>query len=282
MPFTDTEIDQLIARLPARTARADAQAFSYRETGTGMPLVLLHGIGSSSASWIPMMEWLSASFRLIAWDAPGYGESTPLGTAAPDAADYADALARMLDALAIDRMVLVGHSLGALMAASFAARHLQRVAALLLVDPASGYGLADEATRKERLNNRLKLMDELGPEGMATRRANQLLGPHASPAALALVQWSMKRLRPGGHEQAARMLAAGRLIEDVAHYAGQTLVVCGSEDKVTPEEGCRKVAHACRNGQYRTLPGLGHACYVEAPETVGAVVREFADRFKRA
>lgn len=270
------DIDQLAASVPARFAHVGERRFSYREAGAGTALVLLHGIGSSSASWIPFMHQLADAFRIVAWDAPGYADSTALAAASPVAADYADALSTMLDALSIERMVLVGHSLGALMAANFAARNPDRVTALLLADPASGYGLADEATRNERLQSRLKLMSELGPQGMATQRAGQLLGPNASPAALALVQWSMSRLRPDGHEQAARMLAAGRLVEDVARYAGRTLVVCGSADKITPEEGCRKVAQACRSGQYQSLPELGHACYVEAPEVVAAVVREFA------
>lgn len=222
------------------------------------------------------MTLLQDTFRLIAWDAPGYAESTPLAPAAPAAADYAEALVHLLDALAIERTVLVGHSLGALMAASFARQHPTRVARLLLADPASGYGLADEATRNDRLQSRLKLMNELGPEGMAERRGAQLLSANASADALALVRWSMRRLRPDGHAQAAYMLAGGRLLEDVAHYNGQTLVVCGSEDKITPEEGCRKVAQACRNGRYRSLPGLGHACYVEAPQTLASIMREFA------
>lgn len=273
------DIDQLVATLPARIVHVGSNRFSYRTTGTGTTLVLLHGIGSSSASWIPLMQRLADGFHLVAWDAPGYGESTSLASLSPRAADYGDALAAMLDALSIDRTVLVGHSLGALMAADFAARHPHRVKALLLADPASGYGLADEATRNERLASRLKLMNELGPDGMAARRAAQLLGPNASPTALALVQWSMSRLRPEGHEQAARLLAAGRLVEDAARFPGETLVICGSEDKVTPEEACRKVAQACRNARYQSLPGLGHACYVEAPETVAAVVREFAGRF---
>lgn len=281
-PAPTPDVDRLAMQVPARLVRVGAQTFSYRQAGTDhpsgsrAPIVLLHGIGSSSASWVPMMTRLQDTFRLIAWDAPGYADSTPLAPAAPAAADYAAALAQLLDALAIERTVLVGHSLGALMAASFARQHSARVARLLLADPASGYGLADEATRNERLHSRLKLMNELGPQGMAERRAAQLLSPNASADALALVRWSMRRLRPDGHEQAAHMLAAGRLIEDVAHYNGQTLVVCGSEDKITPEDGCRKVAQACSNGTYRTLPGLGHACYVEAPQTLADVVREFA------
>src|SRR2546429_10027606 len=63
-------LDQRIARYPRRHSKA----ISYRETGAGQALVLLHGIGSSSAGWLCQLESL-AGYRLIAWDAPGYGES---------------------------------------------------------------------------------------------------------------------------------------------------------------------------------------------------------------
>src|SRR5690349_16175543 len=80
-------LDQRIDRFPRRKSKN----ISYRETGAGQALVLLHGIGSSSAGWLVQLETL-AGYRLIAWDAPGYGESDFLTSEKPKAADYAQAL----------------------------------------------------------------------------------------------------------------------------------------------------------------------------------------------
>ena len=63
-------IDERISRFPLRKSKGT----SYREAGTGPALVCLHGIGAASAGWILQLESLK-SYRLIAWDAPGYGES---------------------------------------------------------------------------------------------------------------------------------------------------------------------------------------------------------------
>src|SRR5258708_7660691 len=65
-------------------------------------IVLLHGIGSGAASWLGVAMELGARARVLAWDAPGYGSSTPLAMATPSAADYAQRLHEVLVALKID------------------------------------------------------------------------------------------------------------------------------------------------------------------------------------
>ena len=237
-----------------------------------LPLVLLHGIGSASASWLWQLQHFGRERLVLAWDAPGYGVSTALSMAEPLAGDYADALEQLLDALGIGPCILVGHSLGALMAAAFAARHPHQVQRLVLLSPAAGYGLATAAQRQEKLQARLALMQRLGPQGLAAERSGNLLSPAAGAEARALVRWNMAQLDAHGHAQAAQMLASGRLIEDVARYRGPLLVACGSADTVTPEPGCRAIAAAALQGEYRSLPGLGHACYAEDPATVNALL----------
>lgn len=79
-------------------------------------------------------------YRVLAWDMPGYGESPMLAATPADAGDYADALARMLDRAGVEQTILVGHSLGALVAAAFAAKYPQRVLYTVLADVAQGYG----------------------------------------------------------------------------------------------------------------------------------------------
>src|SRR5262249_11633697 len=99
--------DALVAAHPLAKRRTGNATVSYREAGAGPALGLLHGIGNQSGSWVRQLEALAPHFRTIAWDAPGYGESDRLAAASPSAADYADALAGLLDALGVARAVLV-------------------------------------------------------------------------------------------------------------------------------------------------------------------------------
>ena len=264
-------LDERIAKFPPRTSKT----ISYRESGAGQSLVLLHGIGSSSASWLCQLESLKG-YRLIAWDAPGYGESEFLPAASPRASDYAQALHEFLERLLLKDVVLVGNSLGCLMATAYAAAHPERVRSMVLLGPAGGYGALPD--REEKLRGRLQQLEELGPEGLARERSPTLVAKGSPPFALELVRWSQRRIRPQGYRQAAHCLAHGRLAEDARRFGKKVLIACGSEDLITPEASCKPLAAAFPRAEYRTLPGIGHAPHVEAPELINPLIAGFVPR----
>ena len=270
--------ERLAARYPARSVTTPAGVVTYREAGRGTPLVLLHGIGSQSGSWTGQLDDLAVRFRMLAWDAPGYGGSDALKPAAPAAADYAAVLAAFLDALEVERTVLVASSLGALMAAAFAARWPQRTARLVLLNPAGGYGRAPERERNDKLNARLERLDQLGPTGMAVAPSPGMLSESASAEARALAAWSTAQIRPDGYRQAARMLASGCLLADAPRFAGPVLVAAGSVDTVTPASGCERIALAFPDARFHLLEGVGHLSYLDAPGAVNALIAAFAQQ----
>lgn len=258
-------LDDRIAKFAPRKSKG----ISYRETGAGQALVLLHGIGSSSASWLNQLETLKG-YRLIAWDAPGYGDSEFLSEEKPLAVHYAQALHGFLDRLLLKDAVIVGNSLGCLMAGAYAAAHPERVRSMILLDPAAGHA-GDESKQRERL----KQFEELGPEGLAEKRSPTLVGKNSPPEAIELMRWTQRRIRPQGYRQAVHCLTHGRLAEDARKFQKKVLVACGSEDIVTPEASCKAVAAAFPRCEYRCLAGLGHLPHMEAPEMVNGLVRGF-------
>ncbi|WP_414448047.1 alpha/beta fold hydrolase [Burkholderia sp. 22PA0099] len=271
--------DRLAAFAERRIDVAPSRVIGYREAGAhraeALPVVLLHGIGSGAASWVQQFEALGAARRVLAWDAPGYGESTPVGPASPHAADYAEALAGWLDALGIARCVLVGHSLGAIVAGRFAASHPGRVAGLLLLSPAGGYGAASEAVRTQKRDSRLAMLTELGPQGLADQRSANMLSPHASEPARQWVRWNMARIVPAGYAQATHLLANADLAADVAQYRGRIAVAVGAQDGITPPEACAPIAQAA-GVPLQTILGAGHAGYIESPDAYTTLIDAFA------
>ncbi|WP_195607016.1 alpha/beta fold hydrolase [Klebsiella oxytoca] len=231
----------------------------FREQGSGTPLTLLHGISSGAASWHKQMAL--PGYRVLAWDMPGYGESPMLATARADAGAYADALARMLDRAGVQKTVLLGHSLGALVAAAFAARYPQRVRYLVLADVAQGYGQAEAAQREKVWQGRQKQM-ALGGEAMAEGRAAKLLRAGAREADVATVAAGMRRLRSEGYLAAAWMLAHEDIHRWLAGYRGRFAVWCGEQDAITQPELVQGVA--LRYGMpYLAIPQAGHASYLD-------------------
>jgi pimeloyl-ACP methyl ester carboxylesterase len=255
-------LDERIARFAPRRSRS----IGYRETGAGQALVLLHGIGSGAAGWLFQLEMLKGH-RLIAWDAPGYGESENLPLEKPTPADYAQALHEFLDRLLLKDVVLVASSLGCLMATAYAAAHPERVRGMILLGPAGGYA-GDQARTEERLRQ----FDELGADGLAEKRAPTVVAKGSPPIALELSRWTQRRVTRATYRKAVYCLGQGNLALDARKFPKKVLVACGTEDVITPEAGCKAIAAAFPRAEYRSLPGLGHVPHIEAPETVNQLI----------
>jgi pimeloyl-ACP methyl ester carboxylesterase len=256
-------LDERIARFAPRKSKN----VSYRETGTGQALILMHGIGSGSAGWLLQLETLKG-YRLIAWDAPGYGESDLLRVEEPRPADYAQALHEFFDRLLLKDVVLVASSLGCLMAGAYAAAHPERVRSMVLLGPAGGYA-GDEA----RTNERLRQYDELGAEGLAEKRAPTVVAKGSPAVALELSRWTQRRVTREAYRHAVYCLGQGSLALDARRFPKKLLVACGTEDQITPEAGCKTIARAFPQGTYRSLDGVGHVPHIEVPDTVNEIIR---------
>ena len=211
-------------------------------------------------------------FRSLAWDAPGYSASSPVESAQPQAGDYAARLWAWLDALHVTQPVtLVGHSLGALMATRAAVQRPGQVARLVLLAPAQGYARASAAERDKKLNDRLNQLAELGPEAFGQQRGAGMVSPNASPELVAYAQRMMSHIKPPGYTQAARLLAGGDLLTDLAGVTCPVSVASGQLDNATPVAACQAVAAAAHT-PWLDLGPVGHACALEAGPLVNTIL----------
>ncbi len=273
LALLDSRFPQRIVTLPsgARVALRECGA-----PGDAPSVVLLHGISSGAASWLQPALLAAEQLHVIAWDAPGYGESTPLPGDTPLDADYATRLHELLLVLDVRRCVLVGHSLGALMACAYA-RDLgaQGVARVVLISPAGGYGAAAQAAASARVRNeRRDALQRLGVGGLAERIPQRLLSPAANPAARAWVRWNAANLQPAGYLQAVELLCQS----DLGMSRGLAMPVevhCGDADVVTPPAACRGWAHLYA-APFDLIKGAGHASPVEQPEAVAHLITRAA------
>ena len=268
--------ERFLAAYPLQKVRTRGGTLSYRDAGAGPALCLLHGISSKSSSWVHQLDALAPRFHVIAWDAPGYGDSDRLPADVPAASDYVESLAGLLDALGISRILLVGSSFGALIAGAFAATRPDRVMGQVLLSPAGGYGLADASERKAKLAGRLQRLARLGPQGLAQDLPVGMLSQRASTEARALAAWSTARIRPDGYSQAARTLADGRLIEDARKYPGPVLIIAGTEDTITPSAGSEVIARAFQHGTFRLVENAGHLCHLDLPALINSAIADMA------
>lgn len=247
----------------------------YQEAGQGDPtLVCLHGISSNSRSWRHQLTGLSERYRVIAWDAPGYGQSDdPLPGFGM--AGYADTLAGLLDELSLAQVVIVGLSMGGVVAQEFYRRHSERVLGLVLADTNTGGGARPEAERRVRLEARLKAIETLTPQEIAQQRGPALLSPHASPQLLAEVIAMVSEIHPTGYREAALALDAADTRDILPAIEVPTLVLWGEHDTVTPRAEAETIQAAVSGSYLEVIRGAGHLSNLEQPVAFNEALHRF-------
>lgn len=254
--------------------RAGTELVYWTWAGAGPPALLLHGIGNYGRYWDVFAEAVAKRLRLVAPDARGHGESGRPADGYAVADFTADALA-VLDALVIDRAVVVGHSMGGLHSINLAARHPERVRALVIVD-ASPDPLPAGAERARRLltGRPARFTDRAEARGYLER---------TSPGYMDAVYEN--RLAFGFREDAdglvwrsdpsaLEQIMSGRMPTDdrwdaLAAIACPTLVVRGTRSNVLSEEVAQDMVRALQNGRLMELDA-GHNVPLDRP-------RELAD-----
>jgi len=245
-------------------ATVDGTTIHYEIAGEGVPLVLLHGIGSSSYSWRRQLQSLSSDFTVIAWDAPGYGGSSdPPSAITPSMRFYSDRLRGLIDSLGLERIFLLGHSTGGVIAQEFYRAYPDRIRALILSDTRS-------VGSREGLDERLKAIRTMSPVQLAMERGPRLLTRNASRDLVREVISIMSQIRRPGYEFAAIALAESDTRDVIRALAVPTLLIWGSEDEITP-----LWTEVPAGAELKIIPNAGHLCYIEQPEQFNNIVKDF-------
>lgn len=247
---------------------------AYRAAGdpNAPAIVLLHGIGSNSAGYRAQLAGLAAHHRVIAWNAPGYAQSSPFSIAAPAATDYAEVVMALMTALGIARATVVGSSWGSVIASTFAAHYPNATRALVLSAPNVARGhlsISDRAAAREAL------MRSGAAQSAEARAAvvDALVAPNAAPIVRALVSRLRDAVTPAGWENAVEMLFSAYTPSVMASVEAPVSVIVGTLDRVAPiEEHARVIHQAARRSTLHVLDGIGHMPKLESPDAFNAVV----------
>ena len=231
--------------------------------GTGETSLFLHGIGATASGWDELIKGLPG--RRVAWNAPGYGASSPLNSAA-ELHQYVDSLATVLDGLGEERVHVVGHSWGTLLAASLASDFPQRVRSLALLNPTPGYASLPTEQRNALLASRLSMLGELGPAGVARRSAPSLVSPHASPELLEAARELAAGITEQGMRDATRVLFATDLLKILqSGWEGPMLVLTGDDDSIGGSDLAPEIERRLRGVRHVAVARCGHLAPLESP-----------------
>jgi pimeloyl-ACP methyl ester carboxylesterase len=250
---------------------------AFVEQGQGaVAVLLLHGIGGGQLIWRDTLPALAAAgYRAAALDFPGYGASP--GTPTLDA--MVDAVQAVVTALAAERTVLLGHSMGGMVAQELLARSPAAVQGLVLACTSAAFGRPEGDWQARFVADRLAPLDAgLGMSGMARRLVPGMVSPAAPAAAGEFAVHVMSRVPEASYRTALRAIAAFDRREALPRIAVPTLCLAGEHDRTAPPDVMQRMAQRIPGGEYRCLDNAGHIANVEQPAAFHAAVISFLQR----
>ncbi|PFJ05316.1 alpha/beta hydrolase [Bacillus cereus] len=251
---------------------------NYEIEGNGEPLVLLHGMSNNAQSWKNQMHVLKEHYTVIAWDAPGYGKSSDPTKEFNYFEEFAHVLKGVIDQLGLEKINLLGHSMGAAIAIDFCHLYSHAISKLILADPTRGAAALDSEENERKLKSRLFSIENLSPELIAEKRIEALLSSYASKEVYQQVKEIMSQVRPAGYRSVANSLYHLNQMNLLPTIDVPVLVICGELDTVTPVKEAKAIHDELINSQLVIIPKGGHLCYQENPETFNTSIIEFLNK----
>ena len=253
-------------------ASLSSGSLSYRSSGVGRALVFLHGILGNSQSWAFQYEYFGRTRHVIAWDAPGFGQSDMVE---PSLDAYVSALRDFLDALGQHQIILVGHSMGGTIASRFAVFYPNRVCRLILSCTHPGYGQQESSPMPEKFENRMREVRDIGPKEYGKRRANELLPGSCPASVLDYAAELASQTNPEGLRRAtlALQLADNRPL--LPKLEMPVLVLTGEKDATVLPWLKADLLRLTPITLHVDMPGLGHAPYLQAPNIYNSLIDAF-------
>jgi pimeloyl-ACP methyl ester carboxylesterase len=247
---------------------------AYHESGSGPPLVLLHGFPFDARMWDDQHAGLSDIARVITPDLHGFGRS---GSDHPFTMEsQADDVHELLSSIGGLPCVLAGMSMGGYIALAYLKKYRADVRALALIDTKAA---ADDAEGKRARDQMIELARMQGSKAIADKMQPKIAAPETPakrPKVLQRMREIMEQCPPLTIQHA---LAAMRDRPDHTATLGTidvpTLIIVGAQDAVTPPSAAEQLRAKIRDARLATIPDAGHMAVMEEPQLVNQALRDF-------
>ena len=244
---------------------------SVEKQGTGEPVVLLHGLGSSANVWEPQVRALADRFTLLRYDLEGAGRSPYAGTLS--VASWVDDLVAILEANKISKARFVGHSLGTLILQHFAAAHPDRIEKLVFI----GVNRAPPEARRQAIKERVAKVRAEGIDVIADTIVKGGLSPHSfanKPEVVAFVRELLTRQPVEGYARSCEAMGAS-VAADITRIKCPVLILAGRDDAVSPVANGEGLAAELPSATLKIIEQCGHWHPIEQPAEVTKALAGF-------
>lgn len=239
----------------------------YEDHGAGVPVLLAHGVGGNHASWFNQVPTLSKAYRPITFDHRAFGNSDDDEGSGRSA--FVDDIARLLDALQIDRAVLVGQSMGGGSTAAFTCRFPDRVRGLVHCDSLAAVRLDEpHASQLAAVNAATANFSQAERVLGHTTLAND---PERTLLYLQIASFNSVNLKT------VKGVPTPWSPHELAATGVPVLFIAGEEDVICPPPLIRLLHEQVPGSRYVEIPRAGHSAYFEQPEPFNAALLAFLE-----
>jgi len=260
---------------------------THATTPTDTLLLFLHGVGGNKSNWNHQLAAVSEHCTAAALDLRGYGDST-LGDTQSTVEDYCADILSVANALGAKQLILCGLSYGAWIATSFAVRHPERLAGLILCGGCTGMSEAGKDERDSFRHSREVPMSEgKTPADFASDVVSVIAGPDISDEVREALLESMRSISSRTYADALRCFTNPTEQFDFSSITMPVLLMTGSHDKLAPPQEIKQVAKRIHEAspfpdvRYECLEHAGHVCNLEAPQAFNSALIKLVQRVLR-
>lgn len=256
------------------TVEVSGMRIAYQRAGQGPPLVLIHGAYEDSRIWRPQLDGLSNEFTVIAWDAPGCGQSDD---PPPDfsAEDLGNVIAGFLRAVAPRKPHVLGLSWGSGAALELYRGHPNMAASLVLASAYAGWAGSLPPEEVERRNAQVLAELDQPPEQFIPVWLPTLFTTRADPAVVDETSAIMADFRPAGMRAMLSSSGHADYRDVLPTITVPTLLLYGAEDVRAPLTVASEMHRQIPGSELVVIPDVGHMVAAETPEAFNAEVRRF-------
>ena len=245
--------------------------YTLEGSGEGIPLVFINALGTDLRIWDAVVTHLTNRHPILRFDKRGHGLSD-CPPAPYSIRDFSSDLFGLLEQLGISQTILVGISVGGMIALDFAASWPERVHSMVLCDTAPVIGTAD------LWNERINKLRADGMGSMAEAILARWFAPtfkEKSPAAYQGYYNMLTRMPVEGYTGTCEALRDADLTQATRTIEAHTLILCGTEDVSTPPDLVRGLVELMPDAEFQEIPGAGHSSCVEQPDLVAEQIERF-------
>lgn len=255
-------------KMTERKILIDDLEVNYKTAGEGKPLLILHGWGGSSNSWLEVQKILaSKGYKVITPDLPGFGK-TPSPRKAWEIGDYTDFFSQFIEKLGLEKIILLGHSFGGRISIRFTSLHPERLEFLILCGSA---GVKLPATLTQKI---IYIIARIGNFIFTPKLLRRFKDWVRNNFYMLIRQRDYRKVK-GTMRETFKKVIPQDLSSDLPKIKTKTLIIWGARDKTVPIKAAYIIKEKIPNSNLEIMPRIAHTPHLEAPEKLSEVILNF-------